>query len=370
MSEKSPPVVPRDQDSTSCKLFVQEVHDHAIIFFDKETRITGWNPAAERIFGWTAEDVLHQYGDLIFTPEDRAKGVPAKEFNQARETGHADDDRWHLRKNSNRFWANGAVCTLRDTNGELLGFTKVVRDRTVLRQALDRLQASQEQLSLSNLELERFASIISHDLQAPLYKISHVVKGLEETQGRQMGFEGLQGLIDIRETAERMTTLIKGVLSYARIGKMEMERTVIPLEKIVTHVRSDLTGLLAKKEADLRWFGLPEVVVDEILIYQLFLNLVGNALKHGQKKPLLVSISAEDMPTEWQICIEDNGVGIPEADQPHIFGFFQRGMEKGTPGLGIGLAVCKRIVERHGGRIWVQSRQGEGTKFYFTLMKA
>jgi PAS domain S-box-containing protein len=359
--------IPCDQDAGFCHTFIQSVQDHAILFFSPDARLIGMNPAAVRIFQYTPEEVLNKRADFIFTPEDRAQGVPGKEMTTARDQGSADDDRWHIRKDGSRFWANGAMCALRDTEGNLLGFAKIIRDRTAHREALDSLQDSQKRLSQSNLELERFASIISHDLQAPLYKISRLVEDLREQVGRSIGLEGMNSLADLQETSERMAGMIKGVLGYARIGKMELETSRFPLAQILSNVSRDLAGLLEKKEARLRYHALPEVEADEVLLYQLFLNLISNALKHGQRRPLAVEVSAQLQANEWHIQVRDNGVGIAEKDQSRIFGFSQRGDGSETGGLGIGLSVCKRVVERHGGRIWIESKPGEGAAFHFTL---
>jgi PAS domain S-box-containing protein len=364
------PTISCEKDSRACQLFVESVQDHAIIFFTADAKICGWNPAAERIFGYSSYEIMGRSADLIFTPEDRAQGVPAKELTQARKVGRADDDRWHVRKDGSVFWANGAVSVLRDEQGKLLGFAKVVRDRTNLRMALENLERSQARLLQSNQDLERFASIVSHDLQAPLYKITASIRSLHQEHGRRVGLEGLQALNDIAETTDRMAMMIKGLLSYARLGKMEPEREKVSISKVLEDVRTDLAGLAEKRDAAIRPGPLPEVIGDHVLLYQLFLNLIGNALKHARVQPLLIEVEGKEETHQWHFSVADNGKGIPEGDQSRIFGFFEKGSESPLiGGLGIGLAISKRIVDHHGGRIWVDSKPGKGTTFHFTLMK-
>jgi PAS domain S-box-containing protein len=359
-----------DRRVNLCSLLVRDAYDHAVIFFDAQAKIIGWNGAAERAFGYPTLEVLGKHGDLIFTPEDRAMGVPEKELGWARETGHADDDRWHLRKDGSRFWANGAVCALRGTDGQLLGYGKIVRDRTSLRSALDNLAESRQRLLQSNQELERFASIISHDLQGPLHTISRLVTNLSDQHSKQLGLEALDSIGEIRETTQRMEAMVKGLLNYSRLGRLDLEREPVALNKVLEHVLLDLKEQIQTQPVELRIGVLPEVWADEVFLYQLFLNLIGNALKHGQVTPLVIEIEADETQAEWHIRVQDNGVGIPEVDQMRIFGFFERGAGQAQmPGLGIGLATSKRIVERHGGRLWVESRGRGGTTFHFTLAK-
>jgi PAS domain S-box-containing protein len=362
-------VIESPEFKSFCHAFVESVEDYAVVFFDEQGYIRSWNPAAERMFGYTAEEVRGIYGDLIFTPEDRAESIPAKELTLARDTGHARDDRWHVRKDGSRLWANGDVEALYQSDGSLMGFSKVIRDRTDIYNAMQRLQDSQARLSQSNLELERFASIVSHDLQNPLYKIASRARELDEAYGRRMGLEAIDALADIRETAERMAEMVKGILNYSRLGKLEVEQLPVSVKAILADVLADLQDKISGSSAEVIYGDLPEVVADSVLLYQLFLNLISNGLKFVSGRPPRIEVRCEEHPTLWRFQVSDNGVGIPADQKQRIFGFLERGQDAPGEGLGIGLAICKRIVDRLGGEIGVESTPGQGSTFHFSLPK-
>ena len=210
-------------------------------------------------------------------------------------------------------------------------------------------------------ELRSFADVVAHDLREPITGIAHLVSLLERRSDEPPSPDVLALL---QASTERARDLIDGVLEYARAGELHRER--VPLERLVAEVAEDLRARLDAEGATLRVDELPEVDGDPRQLRRLFQNLVGNAVKFRSEEPPRVEVSALGDSEEWVVTVRDNGVGIDPDRASHVFGMFARLTGEGD-GAGIGLAVCRRVVEAHGGRIWVEPADGGGSAFRFTL---
>jgi signal transduction histidine kinase len=210
-------------------------------------------------------------------------------------------------------------------------------------------------------ELRSYADVVAHDLSEPIAGISLLVRLLESHAEEPPPAEVLRQL---RASTERARDLIDGVLVYARAGELSTER--VPLERVVDEVAEDLRPALEEAGAELDVGELPEVEGDPRQLRRVLQNLVGNAVKFRGEAPLRIELSALRDSREWVVCVRDNGVGVDSDKATEIFGMFARGQRE-TDGAGIGLAVCRRIVEAHGGRIWVEAAEGGGSAFRFTL---
>jgi light-regulated signal transduction histidine kinase (bacteriophytochrome) len=224
------------------------------------------------------------------------------------------------------------------------------------------------ELARSNQDLEQFAYFVSHDLQAPLRHISTFSELLLERHESDLSEDGQECLGFMASGARRMSRMIHDLLAYSRAGRAELVLEEVDLDEILQDVRADLQETLEETGGAISWGVLPRVRASRSLIAQVFANLVGNGLKfHGQAPPR-VQIASIQSGAEWIFSVEDNGLGIREEYQERIFQAFQRlhGPDE-IPGSGIGLNICQRVIERHGGRIWVKSRPGRGSIFRFTL---
>ncbi|MFN8203714.1 MAG: ATP-binding protein [Solirubrobacteraceae bacterium] len=210
-------------------------------------------------------------------------------------------------------------------------------------------------------ELRSFADLVAHDLREPVTAISHLVTILERTPGQPPSAEVL-GLL--RSSAERARGLIDGTLEYARAG--ELRRESVALSMLVAEVADDLRPVLEEAGAKLEVGVLPEVDGDRNQLRRLLQNLVANAVKFRAQAPPLVAISARRGDGDWVVTVRDNGIGVDPRQAERIFGMFTRASTSAT-GTGIGLAVCRRVVEAHGGRLWVEPAEGGGSAFRFTL---
>jgi light-regulated signal transduction histidine kinase (bacteriophytochrome) len=229
------------------------------------------------------------------------------------------------------------------------------------------LSRRSEALAHSNEELQRFAYALSHDLQTPLRTISMFTerlavhhKGSDEDEATSLRFIG--------EGVESMQAMIRGLLEYATASHMEGQRGVADVNAVLKTVLQDLRSQIEESGAAVQTDALPTIDGDETRIRQLFQNLISNAIKYRGERTPEIGISARPGGREWTFCVRDNGIGIDMRHAEKIFGLFARLHPSSTyKGTGIGLAVCRAIVEGHGGRIWVESEPGKGSSFLFTL---
>ncbi|MFC4500198.1 MULTISPECIES: sensor histidine kinase [Streptomyces] len=243
------------------------------------------------------------------------------------------------------------------------------------RQAAD-LDAQAVELRRSNAELEQFAYVASHDLQEPLRKVASFCQLLEKRYGDQLDERGLQYIDFAVDGAKRMQVLINDLLTFSRVGRVNDAQLPVGLGQALDKALTNLTAAVEESGARVdRPDGMPEIVGDPMLLAMLWQNLVGNALKFRHPdRPPHVTVTCDqdpDDPGSWRLCVTDNGIGVPEQFVDKVFVIFQRLHSRDAyGGTGIGLALCKKIVEYHGGRIWIDTGRTEGTRFCFTLPSA
>lgn len=231
-----------------------------------------------------------------------------------------------------------------------------------------RLRELAEELGQINADLEQFAYAASHDLQEPLRAVAGCVQILERRWGDTLDDEGREVIGHAVDGARRMQRLIEDLLAYSRVGTREKVFAEIALGGALDEALRNLQVAVEESGAVVERGDLPLVVADPAQMRQLFQNLIGNAIKFRGADAPRVSVSAEREAGAWRVCVRDNGIGVDPAHADRIFHVFQRlHTRREYPGTGIGLAICKRIVERHGGRIWVEGAVGEGAAFYFTI---
>jgi signal transduction histidine kinase len=240
--------------------------------------------------------------------------------------------------------------------------------REQLKHREEELSQANVELKRSNADLQQFAYAASHDLKEPLLAITISLKLLKKRYEGKLDQEAEKFISETVDEATRMQTLINDILSYSRVGTSGRSFVLTDFTAILNRSLSNLKIPLEQSSAVVTHDPLPKVMADPIQLVQLLQNLVSNAIKFcGDRKPL-IHISAERKGKEWVFSVSDNGIGIPTGHRERIFEIFQRlHTRKEYPGTGIGLAMCKKIVERHGGHIWVKSETGKGSTFYFTI---
>jgi PAS domain S-box-containing protein len=240
-------------------------------------------------------------------------------------------------------------------------------DITNQKNAEQDLQRLARDLAVSNKELEHFASIASHDLQEPLRLITSYLDLVRLRYGNKIESEAAEFLSFAQNNAAHAQQMVHQLLEYARIGTLTQELRPVAFEEVLEQTLSNLKLAIDECGAEIRASTLPALTADRFQMIQLFQNLISNSIRYRCTHPVRIEITAWPQDREWLFCVKDNGKGIEPRDQARIFDLFQRGSETGIQGMGMGLAVCKKIVERHGGRIWIESEKGKGTSFLFML---
>jgi signal transduction histidine kinase len=330
-----------------------------VVLLNVRGRITHANPAACTVLGTPAEsllgkDVLHCIDDPgLRSLWDRRNNVDAA-VEEPIEIGGAR--------------LKASLRGLKDDQGALAGHELIVKQaHTGAELALGR-QA--ERLRRANEELEQLTYALSHDLQEPLQLIARHVHRLVDRQRDRLDEDGQRAIGHVARSVERMQNMLDSILTYSRIGAHDGPLDEVDLDRLLDEAIIDLGSLVEETGADLTHGQLPTLRVSNREMTQLFHNLLTNAIKFRRDEPPKIDIRVEEREREWLFAVADNGIGIDAADADRIFGMFQRlHTEEEYPGTGVGLALCKRIVERHGGRIWMRSETGRGTTFYFTIPK-
>ncbi|RJQ14694.1 MAG: PAS domain S-box protein [Nitrospiraceae bacterium] len=255
-----------------------------------------------------------------------------------------------------------------DERGQLIGSVHVARDITERKKAEEQLKMTMTDLERSNKELEQFAYISSHDLQEPLRTISNYVQLIGRRYKNRLDSDADEFIDYIVGGAVHMQTLLNDLLTYSRVGSGQKSFSLTDLNSVLERAVANLKDAIDRNNAEINWTGLPSVHADGTRMAQLFQNLVSNAVKFRGSDLPRVQITAEHKDKEWVVRVSDNGIGIDPKYFDRIFLIFKRLHSRGEyEGSGIGLAICKKIVETHGGRIWVESGPGKGTTFYFTI---
>ena len=340
---------------------IAEVEDYAIILLDQNGDILNWNKGAEAIKGYKESEVLGQNFSIFYLPEDLQKNLPNKLLEKAVQHNKATHEGWRKRKDGTKFWGSIVITALHGNNNEIIGFSKVTRDLT-------QKKAAEDYILRQNKQLEEYAYVTSHDLQEPLRKINLFSDLLEEKITEKNELALLQ---KIKASASRMTNLIKGVLQYSQVSSDSELKVPIDLNKLINEIEIDFELLLQEKQGRIIRGKLPKVKGIPIQIHQLFSNLISNSIKFNDKAPE-IKIAAVEYVDEFslkkmiKLSFQDNGIGFRTEHAERIFQLFRR-LEGTVSGTGIGLALCKRIVEGHGGTISASGVPGEGSTFEITL---
>lgn len=275
-----------------------------------------------------------------------------------------------LLKTGELAWFRLTVSLIRDSNDEALSLIAQMENITRRKVAEKALVAQTEALKRSNQELEQFAYITSHDLQEPLRMVSGYSQLLARRYEGKLDADADEFITYLVDGANRMKSLINDLLAYSRVQRADKVFEPTDSAGVLDQAVANLQAAIEENDAKVSHDPLPTVMADYAHLVQVFQNLIGNAIKfHGTVSPQ-VHVSAEENKSKWTFSVRDNGIGFDTQYADRIFRIFQRlhGRED-YPGTGIGLAICKKIVEDHGGRIWVESQPGEGSTFYFDLRK-
>jgi len=355
---------------------VECIKDYAIFMLDAHGNVQNWNAGAERLKGYRDEEIVGRHFSCFYSEEDRKAGRPDEALAVAQTEGRAEDEGWRIRKDGSRFWADVIITALRDTNGNLLGFSKVTRDISERKRTENEIKKLNSDLAVramaleeANRELEAFNYTVAHDLSKPLTAINGYCQVLRDLCDDKLGEQENKYICEIFDGTCRMNRLIDTLLNFSRLGHTELCLEMIDVSTIARIIAADLMLSEQSRRVDIHIAEGLTACADAGLLHVVLDNLLGNAWKYTRKQEVAVielgSSDIDDVPTFF---VRDNGVGFDMAQIDKLFTPFQRiACADEYRGFGIGLATVERIIRRHGGRIWGEGEPGKGACFYFTL---
>jgi PAS domain S-box-containing protein len=348
---------------------VAESTSDGIVLADQAGMIISWNEGAGKIFGYTQEEVMGKA--LTCLMPERYKQAHIHGLKHYMETGKdhvvgKTIEVYGLRKGGEEFPLQLSLCTWETSSQKF--FAGIMRDVSEQKEIEEALQIRSRELERSNAELRQFAYIASHDLQEPLRMVRTYTQLLEKRYRDTFNAEGKEFVTFVVDGVARMQELINDLLAYSKIGHGSKVFEDVELEEVFSSTLSNLQVAIKESMAEVTHDRLPSIHGCKREFCELFQNLISNAIKFHRQHPPKIHVSAKQKENEWVFSVADNGVGIEPQYFERIFVIFQRLYGKTEyPGSGIGLAICKKVVENHGGRIWVESNVGMGSTFFFSI---
>jgi PAS domain S-box-containing protein len=336
---------------------------------DSQDRIVYWNPGATDLYGFSNEEAVGQISHSLLKTQFP---TPLEEIMaQVRATGTWDGELLHTHRSGRQLTVATHWALHQDANGQPEMVLEVHLDITARKEAEEKLRITNKALARANEDLNHFAFAASHDLQEPLRMITAYSQLLVKGAGRQLDSESATCVEFITAGTKRMRQLLADLLAFTQVSGDD-QPVVIPVDfnQVLEKALDNCNAAIAESNAVITSERLPVVLGRETRYIQLVQNLIGNALKYRGEQAPRVHVSAVRQDSMWRIAVTDNGMGIAPEYHDRIFGIFKRLHGRTISGTGIGLAICQRIVERYGGRIWVESQEGQGATFYFTLPAA
>jgi PAS domain S-box-containing protein len=357
---------------------IDEVEDYAIILLDKNGIVQNWNKGAEKIKGYKEEEIVGKNFNNFYLPDDREMGLPEKLLKQATQKGKALHEGWRRRKNGSRFWGSIVLTALHDDANNLIGFSKVTRDLTERKLAEDKLKEHTNKLEFQNKELEQFTYASSHDLKEPLRKIRLYNSAILDNANNTLDEKSKEYLTRSVNAAKRMASLIEALLSYSKTTSNIDSFEPVDLNEVMEEIMLMHKEEFEQKNVSIEMKKLPVIYAIPFQVKQLMFNLINNSIKykHPERdvcikvKTELVNGSEINEPAAEQfrqyqkISVIDNGIGFQQHYAEKVFNIFQRlNNLPSASGSGIGLAICKKIVQNHDGFIKALGKENNGARF-------
>jgi len=342
--------------------------DDAILSKDLNGIIRSWNQGAERLFGYTADEIIGKHISTLAAP-DRLDEIPniLDRIARGERIDHYETKR--KTKDGRILTVSLSISALRDNMGKVIGASKVVRDITERYRQEQALREANAALSRSNADLNQFAYSASHDLQEPLRMVSIYSELLKKEFGSKLGPSGDEYISYTIQGALRMEQLLKDLRTYTLASTAVQEPPGdIDANKSLDKALGNLEGAIRESGASVTRTAMPQVRIHEFQLEQVFQNLIANAIRYRREDPPMIRVAAARDGPDWRFSVQDNGIGIAPRYKEQVFELFKRLHSVAEyPGTGMGLAISQRIIERAGGRIWVESEPGRGSTFYFTI---
>ena len=364
---------PTPNNDELIRLLVRQTTEFAIMLCNTRGGIRSWNAGAEKIFGMPANEALGQPVSILFTPEEREMGLADHEMAVSLAHGTAEDDRFMARHDGSTFWATGVMLAIRDDAGNLLGFGKILRNRTDLWEQLETLRNQVAALETSDRRKDVFLTTLSHELRNPLFALSNALQIIRKNDSLTAELDYPVSIIERQVDALRR--LIDDMLDLSRIGagKIELRKESITINELIHRALQSVGPLVRERRHELDVLLPPTAITveaDPSRLEQVFVNLLNNAAKYTPEGGR-IWVRATTEGNQAVVHVEDTGVGIPRDLLPRIFDLFtqaESSREQSQGGLGIGLSLVKNLVTLHGGSVQVRSDgAGKGSQFSVRL---
>ncbi len=352
---------------------IDSLQDYSIFTLDEEFIINSWSSGSTKIFGYETDEIIGEHFDIIFTEEDIKLGIPKNEIETALKEGRATDNRWHICKDGSKFYAYGLVFPLTGKDGEMLGYVKILRDLTERKKSEDAIKKYVRDLEELNTHKESVLAILSHDLRSPLTGMIGAAKYLKSNFSTMEQTDVKEMLDLVYKSSKDELNMLDYLVEWARIkyASEVFSPTKIELVKYVKKVFDTLN-----ETAELNAINLhheieenESVFADGKMLLSILQNIVSNAIKHSRPGGK-ITVSAKRKEDKIIVEIKDSGVGMSKEIQAKLFTPQLKVLSSArqeNKGAGIGLLLVKGFLEKNGGEIWVESIEGEGSSFYFTL---
>jgi len=360
------------------KLVLNCVKDYAVFTLNPDGVVTTWNEGARRIKLYEDHEIIGRYYGVLYTEEDQRTGHPKHNLDRTVADGHFYEERQRVRKNGEVFLANVDINPIYDSDGQLSGFIKVVGDISLRKLMEDELAQYREelekkvlkrtaQLQQANQELETFCYSVAHDLRGPIQGIIGQCRMTQEDYASYLPSDAVSNLDALCDTSLRLSRLVEDLLEFARLGQHGVRREEIDLTAMAKQVSREITPFRHGGHARLTVDEGMKVSADPDLLVLVLHNLLDNACKYSTRH-VDIHVGSSVIAGEPVYYVKDNGIGFDMDYYDKLFKPFERlHRQTDTKGTGIGLANVKRIITRHGGRIWATGSPGEGATFFFTL---
>ncbi len=363
----------RDESEKNYRLLAENTTD-IVTIVDKDYNLVWLSASGEKLTGFSFEEQKKMPLEKKVAPESARRSAKLfKRLIQEEMAGTYPPDRHYdiqselYRKDGSTIWTDTTLRFIRNEQGEAVAVLLQGRDITERKKAEDALQKTMAELKRSNEELQQFAYVASHDLQEPLRMVSSYVQLLEKRYKDKLDPDAHDFIDYAVSGAKRMQNLINDLLSYSRVGTRGKPFLPIDCSEVLYAATSNLEVAVREAGAVIDHGDLPQVIGDEGQLVQIFQNIIGNAVKFHGEEPPHISINSRLDGNEWIFSVKDNGIGIDPQYFERIFLVFQRLNGAEYPGTGIGLSIARKIVQRHGGRMWLESQPGNGSTFYFSI---
>ena len=359
-----------------------ELKDFSLVMLDASGHVTSWNAGAEHIYGYKAEEITGEHVSVFYRRKDVQEGQPGNNLALAASKGRHEFETIKRKKDGTEFYANTILTVLHHADKSIKGFAKVTRDvsiqkklekeNKILKENLEMdVKERTKELLIVNAELEAFSYSVSHDLRVPLRAISGYSAMLKKDYQPILDGEANRIINVIVDKTKMMSQLIDDLLTFSRMARLEVVSDFIDMKKMAETCMNELLQIEKQTSYTISILDMPKCKGDGSMLKQVWYNLISNALKYSSKKQD-AQIEAGTIDNEKMniYYVKDNGAGFDMKYAKNLFGVFQRlHRQEEFEGTGLGLALAKRIISKHGGEIWAESALNNGSTFYFSIPK-